>query len=282
MNYRHAYHAGNFADVFKHCVLIALLEALQDKPKPLAYIDTHAGAGAYDLDDAAARKTGEAEAGIGRLRALRGRNALLDRYLKRVDDAGARRYPGSPLLAAGMLREDDAAQLCEVQPDEVDRLRRLFRDDPRVHVHARDGYAALKALLPPAQRRGLVLIDPPFEAQAGEFRHIQDALALALDRWPTGVYAVWYPIKQARDVQPFRRWLGTCAARTVLDIELLVQPDNVPQRLNGAGMAILNPPWQFDARVRDLLPLLAHHLAVDGQTGAARMRWLRSEEKNVR
>ena len=276
MNYRHAYHAGNFADVLKHVVLVALLDALQAKPKPLCYVDTHAGAGSYDLAGEAARKTAEAEAGIGRLDPLRGRDPLLDRYLALVAAEGAQRYPGSPRLAARMLRAGDVAHLCELHPDEARVLRALFRDDPRVHVHQRDGYAALKALLPPDPRRGLVLVDPPYEDQGGEFARIQAALDVALGRWPNGVYAVWYPIKLGREVQPFRRWLGGCAAGSVLDIELLVQPDNVPQRLNGAGMAVLNPPWQLDTRLLSALPLLAVALGAGQAPGSARQRWLKS------
>jgi 23S rRNA (adenine2030-N6)-methyltransferase len=277
MNYRHAYHAGNFADVLKHCVLISLLEALQAKPKPLCYVDTHAGAGVYDLAGEAARRTAEADRGIARLAALRGRDALLDRYLALVDAEGPGRYPGSPRLAARLLRDGDTAHLCELHPDEARALRGLFRDDPRMHVHERDGYAALKALLPPEPRRGLVLVDPPYEEQTDEFARIQAALATALQRWPNGVYAVWYPVKLGRDVQPFRRWLGGCAARDVLDIELLVQPDTVPQRLNGAAVAVLNPPWRLDTRLHPVLPLLARALAAGPGPGAARMRWLKTD-----
>ena len=280
MNYRHAYHAGNFADVLKHVVLVALLDALQAKPKPLCYVDTHAGAGVYDLAGEQARKTAEAASGIDRLDPLRGRDALIDRYLVLVDAEGPRRYPGSPRLAARMLRPGDVAQLCELHPDEARALRALFRDDPRVHVHQRDGYAALKALLPPDPRRGLVLIDPPYEEQGDEFKRIQSALDTALDRWPNGVYAVWYPIKLGRDVQPFRRWLAGCAARSALDIELLVQPDTVPQRLNGAGMAVLNPPWQLDAKLHGALALLARALGAGPAPGKARQRWMKPAPVN--
>ncbi|GAB3035492.1 23S rRNA (adenine(2030)-N(6))-methyltransferase RlmJ [Oleiagrimonas citrea] len=278
MNYRHAYHAGNFADVLKHCVLIALIEALQAKPKPLCYLDTHAGAGRYDLSGEAARKTAEADAGIGRLRALHGRLPLLDRYLDLVAAEGADHYPGSPRIAARLLRADDAAQLCELLPEEAAKLRALFREDRRIHVHERDGYAAMKALLPPTQKRGLVLIDPPFEEQIDEYARIQTALDTALTRWPSGVYAVWYPIKLGRELHPFRRWLRGCAAKTVLDIELLTRPDTVPQRLNGAGIAVLNPPWRLDATLHPLLRLLATQLAADGERGTARLNWLKTED----
>ncbi|MDA3914428.1 23S rRNA (adenine(2030)-N(6))-methyltransferase RlmJ [Oleiagrimonas sp.] len=279
MNYRHAYHAGNFADVFKHCVLVALLEALKAKSKPLCYIDTHAGAGRYDLACEAARKTAEADQGIARVRGKSAESALLARYLALVEAEEPGFYPGSPRLAAALLRENDCAQLCELHPEEATILRALVRNDPRIHVHQRDGYAALKALLPPRERRGLVLIDPPFEAQDQEFKHIRTAVEAGMQRWPKGVYAIWYPIKLARDVQPFRRWLHDCPARTVLDVELLVQSDTVPRRLNGAGMAILNPPWKLDHRLAELLPLLARTLATSPGTGKSRLQWLKTEAR---
>jgi 23S rRNA (adenine2030-N6)-methyltransferase len=277
MNYRHDYHAGNFADVLKHAVLVGLIEALQAKPKPLCYVDTHSGAGLYDLGGEAARKTGESAAGIERLREQRGGPALMQRYLELVDAEDSHLYPGSPRLVQRLLREDDSAQLCELHPEEAARLRQLFHDDRRIHVHHRDGYEALKALLPPAEKRGLVLIDPPFEAQEAEYKLIQSALDTALTRWPNGVYAVWYPIKLGRQLQPFRRWLGRCGAKSVLDAELLLAPDDSPLRLNGAGMAILNPPWQFDATLSSLLPALAARLRREDQPARYRLDWRKRE-----
>src|SRR6185312_10899565 len=181
MNYRHAYHAGNFADVLKHTVLLALLESLQAKATPFCYYDTHAGSGSYALDGVEAGKTHEYLGGI-------------DRVLDGADRTTPLRvYPGSPLLAARLLRPGDQAQLCELHPEEAARLRALLAHDPRLHVHQRDGYAALKALLPPAQKRGMVLIDPPYELQEAEYAVIVKALKTALQRWPNGIYAVWYP-----------------------------------------------------------------------------------------
>ncbi len=291
MNYRHAYHAGNFADVLKHTVLFALLEALQAKPAPYCFVDTHAGSGSYALDSVEAGKTGEYRDGIGRLLSLvpLPQDAAIDtplppllrRWLDMLlalpgNDGQLRRYPGSPLLAAQMMRADDAAQLCELHEEEAARLRSLFHHDARVHVHHRDGYEALKALLPPRQKRGLVLIDPPYEAQEGEYQAIQAALKLALQRWPGAIYAVWYPIKLRSQVQPFLRWLGKCEAKRVLRAELLVHPDDSPLRLNGSGMAVLNAPWQLDQALREPLRAMAQRLSQ--QTPAEwRLDWLREE-----
>jgi 23S rRNA (adenine2030-N6)-methyltransferase len=280
MNYRHAFHAGNFADVFKHAILLALLDALMAKDKPLCCLDTHAGRGAYALDDAQAIKTGEWRDGIGRLFDAPEPPTPLRCYVEAVracnPDGALRTYPGSPLLAANALRASDRLILCELQTDEAAALRALFRDDRRVHVHARDGYAAMHALLPPAERRGLVLIDPPFEAQEGEFAVIEAALAKAHARWPNGVYAVWYPIKSHRSVVPFQRHLANGPFDKVLVAELLVWPDDSPLRLNGCGMLIANPPWQLDATLAALLSALRQVLA-QAPGAAHRLRWLRGK-----
>jgi 23S rRNA (adenine2030-N6)-methyltransferase len=289
MNYRHAYHAGNFADVLKHAVLFALIEAMQAKPAPFCYVDTHAGSGCYALDGAEAGKTGEYRDGIARLLYpdLHGgaANAPLPPLLRRWLDAvmalpgnadGLRLYPGSPLLAAGLLREGDGAQLCELHPEEAARLRELFRGDARMHVHQRNGYEALKALLPPKEKRGLVLIDPPYEAQEAEYPAIEKALKEAIARWPGGVYAVWYPIKLRSQVQPFLRNLRHSGARRVLRAELLVHPDDSPLRLNGSGMAILNAPWKLDEALREPLRALAGRLAQE-RPASWRLDWLLEE-----
>jgi len=290
MNYRHAYHAGNFADVLKHTVLFALIEALQAKGTPFAFVDTHAGSGCYALDSTEAGKTGEYKDGIARLlfpdlHASAGRSEPLPPLLRRWLDAilrvpgnehGLKLYPGSPLQVANAMRETDSAQLCELHPEEAARLRELFRHDHRVHVHERNGYEALKALLPPKEKRGLVLIDPPYEAQDAEYRVIEQALKLALQRWPTGVYAVWYPIKLRSQVQPFHRWLQRCGARRVLRAELLVHPDDSPLRLNGSGMVILNAPWKLDDVLRDSLRAMAPLLSQE-RRAEWRLDWLLEE-----
>jgi 23S rRNA (adenine2030-N6)-methyltransferase len=280
MNYRHAFHAGNFADVFKHAILLALLDALTAKDKPLCYFDTHAGRGRYALDDEEAGKTGEWRDGIGRLLYGPGLSASLRRYVDAIrafnPDGTLRNYPGSPLLAARALRPDDRLVLCETQQDEAAALRALCRDDRRVHVHQRDGYAALNALPPPLEKRGLVLIDPPFEAQEGEFAAIEAALGSAHARWPNGVYAVWYPIKTRRTIAPFHRRMANGPFGEVLVAELLARPDDSPLRLNGCGMLIANPPWKLDATLAALLPPLRDVLA-QSAGASENLRWLRGE-----
>lgn len=281
MNYRHAYHAGNFADVLKHTVLLALLESLQAKPAPFCYYDTHAGSGSYALDSVEAGKTHEYRDGIARLLGVDELPPLLARYRDCVLDGAdrstpLRHYPGSPLLAARLLRPGDQAQLCELHPEEAARLRALLARDPRLHVHQRDGYAALKALLPPAQKRGIVLIDPPYELQEAEYGIIVKALKTALQRWPNGVYAVWYPVKLRSEVQPFLRAIGQLPVKRVLRAELLVHAANTPLRLNGAGMVVLNAPWDLDQRLRAAMAALAALLA-QGDAASWQLDWLRSD-----
>ncbi len=281
MNYRHAYHAGNFADVIKHMVLVALVDALKQKATPFGYVDTHAGRGRYDLRSVEARKTAEADDGFGVLRTATGLPPLLWKWLEVVracnEGDDLRHYPGSPWIAAHLMRDTDSAQLCELHPEEAAALRQVFHHDPRVHVHGRDGYEAMKALLPPKEKRGLVLIDPPFEAQEAEFRLIEKSLKAALEKWPTGMYAVWYPIKQRSHVQPFHRWLTRCGAKRVLMAELLLHPDDSPLRLNGSGMVIVNAPWKLDETLRDSLKVLPRMLGKPGES-EYRLSWLVNDE----
>lgn len=274
MNYRHAFHAGNHADVLKHVVLLALCDALLAKPAPVFALDTHAGRGLYGLDDAAARRTGEAEGGVARLAADQ-RVPAIRRYREAVAacraDHGPASYPGSPWLLAHALRAQDRIACCELQPEEAAALRARFARDPRVGVHARDGYGAMEALLPPRvgeQRfgRGLVLVDPPYEAQLAEFDLALKALRRGLERWAEGVFVLWYPIKQRRALQPFLRRARTLPARSMLVAELLVRPDDSPLRMNGSGMLVLNPPWRLKETLRGALPAL--HQAL-GEPGAS-------------
>lgn len=282
MNYRHAFHAGNHADVLKHMILVGLLDALKHKDGGFFVLDTHAGRGRYELSAEESRKTREAETGIDRLQALAEPPQLLQRYLQAVaavnPDGENRIYPGSPLLVANALRAQDRLAACELQPEEARALKALFADDPRVAVHARDGYAAIRALLPPRAgsvkyARGLVLIDPPYEAQDAEYPQVATALGEGLQRWPNAMYAVWYPIKQRRSLLPFLRSVAALPARSALLAELLVRPDDSPLRLNGSGMLLLNPPWQFEATLGPALQALPQWL---GEAGAStRLEWLK-------
>ncbi len=282
MNYRHAFHAGNFADVFKHVCAQTILAALNRKSTPYCYFETHAGAGSYNLGHRQARMTAENESGIQQLASYPGN--MPDQILQylnavhthNVGTTAIHRYPGSPWLAAHSLRASDRMVLCELEAKTCGELKRLFHADHRVQVHHRDGYAALQALLPLQERRGWVLIDPPYEAQKQEFSLIQSALSNALKRWPQGIYAVWYPIKLYRDLLPFQRWLARCGATSVLIAELQVRPANSPLRMNGCGMAILNPPWKLDAELQSTLPVLATCLG-QNTPGTSRLEWLLHE-----
>ncbi|RMH94457.1 23S rRNA (adenine(2030)-N(6))-methyltransferase RlmJ [Lysobacter pythonis] len=283
MNYRHSFHAGNHADVLKHVALLALCDALTAKPAALFALDTHGGRGLYRLAGADALLTGEATGGIGRLRP--GLDPAIDRYLAAITACrqahGEDAYPGSPWLLAHALRAGDRIAACELQPDEAALLKANVANDPRIALHARDGYAAMKALLPPKPgglrlNRGLVLTDPPYEAQAAEFDTALAALADALARWPQGVYALWYPIKQSRTLVAFHRRAARLAAKSVLCLELLVRPDDSPLRMNGSGLIVWNAPWRFDETLRPALAALASALGEDGR-GRARLEWLRRD-----
>lgn len=285
MNYRHGFHAGNHADVLKHLVLVALLDALKRKDAPFFVLDTHAGRGQYDLAASQAQRTGEADAGIRKLWATRpSEPPALAAYLAAVAACWtpeADTYPGSPQLVARALREQDRLAACELQPDEAAALKSLLAGDPRCHVHQRDGYAAIKALLPPREgttrfARALVLVDPPYEAQAEEYPLITTALRDGLERFPQGIFALWYPIKQRATLQPLMRKLANLPMKSALAIELLVRPDDSPLRMNGSGMVVVNPPWQFERTVEPALRPLAQAM---GEPGASwRLTWLKQEK----
>jgi 23S rRNA (adenine2030-N6)-methyltransferase len=281
MNYRHGFHAGNHADALKHSLLLALCDALTAKPAPLFALDTHAGAGLYALDDEQAQRTGEAAGGIGRLEAATA--PALARYLEAVAACraacGPKAYPGSPWLLAHALRAQDRIACCELREEEAARLRRALCADPRVAIHVRDGYAAMRALLPPRIGgekfgRGLILIDPPYEAQLDEFDTALAAIRDGLARWPQAVVALWYPIKLRSALMPFYRAVSTLDARSALRCELLVRADDSPLRMNGSGLLVLNPPWRFDATAADIAAALCAAL---GEPGASwRCDWLRA------
>lgn len=261
MNYRHIHHAGNFADVFKHILLVALTEALHRKDTPCFLLDTHAGTGCYDLTSPPAQLTREYQSGIARLRKSTGSAdlpALIQQYLACVgNDPG--QYPGSPRILRALLRPRDRMVLCELHPADCQTLKAGFRHDTQVAVHHTDGWQSLKAFLPPPENRGLVLIDPPYE-DAGEFQGVAQRLRTAVQRWPNGVYALWYPIKSALPVTALRRHL-----REQLTRPLLIAEIHAPARpgwtgLSGCGIAIVNPPWQIEQTCSATLPWLCRQL----------------------
>jgi len=271
MNYRHGFHAGNFGDVLKHAILCLLLRRLVAKPSPFSVLDTHAGRGEYDLTGDEAQRTGEFRHGILRLLERDDAPLSLLPYLEAVrlrnPTGELRRYPGSPRLIRAALRPGDRLNLLELHEAEMALLRRAFGGDTQVSFHDGDGYQALKALLPPRPARGLVLIDPPFE-QKDEFAVLLKAVGRGVRRWPTGQFAIWYPVKDRPPVEAFLNELRQIAGdKPPLIAELMVQADTDARALNGTGMALLNPPFGLDAELRELLPYLAHHLGRNNDAG---------------
>ncbi len=266
MKYRHAFHAGNFADVMKHAALAAALARLTEKDRPLFLLDTHAGRGRYELP----KTGGEAGAGIGRLLAARvaAPHPALARYLAIVRgmNEGPRlsAYPGSPVIEAAFMRPGDRAAFCELLDAEAGALRALFRGDTRIGIHCRDGFEALAALLPPPEKRGLALIDPPYEEQERDFERVAAALVAAAARWPQGVLMAWYPIKLGAVAARLHRRILDAGTRRVLTAELCVHPDDSRAGLNGSGLVIVNPPWQLEEDLRQILPSLHAALAEGG------------------
>jgi 23S rRNA (adenine2030-N6)-methyltransferase len=279
MNYRHAYHAGNFADVMKHAALALIVEHLKQKEKPFFFLDTHAGAGATDLSGEEAQRTGEFNDGIARILRSGAPHPALAPYLAtltalRFDGAAGMRYPGSPLIARTLARPDDRLAFCELHPEDAAALKSLFRRDAQVKVHEMDGYRALKAMLPPKERRGLVLIDPPYESR-DEFDRVFDGLADATARWASGTYVVWYPVKDPSVSGAFLDRLERGGPPKTLMAELHIRGAEDAARLSGAGLVIVNPPWTIEAALKDLYGWLADALA-QGPGARARVEWLKS------
>lgn len=281
MNYRHGFHAGNFADVFKHALLALILGHLKKKDGAFRVLDTHAGAGAHDIGAEAAARTGEWETGIGRLEQARLPPPVADLlapYLDLVSETFATRpmiYPGSPLLAMKIARPQDRFVFCEKHPEEAKRLQMLTRRDRRVTVLPSDGWSALSTHVPPPERRGLVLIDPPFE-DPREFQAIVDGLSLAHRRWATGIFVIWYPIKARRPVEAFIRKVAALEIPKILRTEIGLFPVERIDRLNGCGLLVVNPPWKLDEEWSLIGPCLADLLAIEGQ-GWCRTEWLSPE-----
>jgi 23S rRNA (adenine2030-N6)-methyltransferase len=261
MNYRHAFHAGNFADCMKHALLVWLLGAMLRKPGGIFVLDTHAGIGRYDLSSDEAQRTGEWNGGIGRLQ-FDPPAALAD-YLALVRAIGL--YPGSPALIRAMLRPQDRLVCCELHPEDAQTLRVAYGRDPQVAVHRRDAYEAIGALLPPAQRRALVLIDPPYE-QPDEFARVSAGLRLGAGRIRSGVFAAWFPVKHRTPVRELLLDLRHSGLRDLVAVELWLRAPLDAARLNGCGLVVLNPPFGFEAAAERILSALLDRLGT-GEPG---------------
>ena len=283
MNYRHAFHAGNFADVLKHAVLARILVYLALKDAPFRFIDTHAGAGRYDLASAEAKRSPEWRDGIARV--LKASPpaaiaALLEPYVRAIGPHDARgvpaSYPGSPAIAQALLRPQDRIALCEAHPEEKEKLIAALGRDPRLSIVGTDGYVALKAYCPPKERRGVVLIDPSFE-EPGELKHVEEALAGAIRKWPGGVFVAWRPIRETKTDARFLNAVAAIGAPNILRLELDVGPGETgahgQEPLAQAGLLVVNPPHTLAGEARVLLPWLAGLLARSGR-GRHVCEWL--------
>lgn len=282
MNYRHAFHAGNFGDVLKHVVLLELLGALHRKSSPVHLIDSHAGIGLYDLTSSEAQRGGEYRLGVGVVLADAAASRILPAYLGALKalnpelgagGSGLLRYPGSPWLLRQALRnEADRLTLCELHPLDAATLKRNMGRDPRIHIHHRDGFEALRALIPPTPRRGLALVDPAFEAK-DEFATLAKAVLAAHKRWTTGLLAIWYPIKEQKSVERWKAELAGALRVETLAVELTVRPAREPKQMNGSGLILINPPWQLAETLQPMLDFLKTRLARE-PGGGARMETL--------
>jgi 23S rRNA (adenine2030-N6)-methyltransferase len=261
MNYRHAYHAGNHTEVFKHSVLCLLLLELRKKLKPFTVLDTHAGAGRYDLLSPEAQRTGEAQNGIATVfdKHIPSASSYLD-IVRGLNPDGLHYYPGSPAIVQVLLRDDDRLIACELREDDAALLRVNFRNDGKVSIHCRDGYEAIGALVPLPTKRGLVFIDPPFE-QHDEFQQLADVLNLGIKKWPTGIFVAWHPVKDRSGMRTLRKRYSRKNPPT-LYCEFLREPIN-RLTLAGSGLLICNPPWKFEDKLtalcRDLASVFEAH-----------------------
>ena len=275
LSYRHSFHAGNHADVLKHTVQALIIEALKEKDKPFVYHDTHSGGGRYDLASEHAEKTGESVEGIGRLWEETCPPVMAP-YLKAVKavnpNGRLRYYPGSPALAGAMCREHDRLVLTELHPNDFPRLLQTFRGDRRVKMFNEEGYQRLKASLPPKERRGVVLIDPPYELKS-EYADLVQGIREAAKRWATGTYAIWYPVVQRHEVRSLESKMKGTNIRKILRIEMCVLPDSKEYGMTGSGMIVINPPWKLEQQMKELLPWLTEKL---GQSPEASFKvdWL--------
>jgi 23S rRNA (adenine2030-N6)-methyltransferase len=283
MNYRHAFHAGGFSDVVKHAVIVRIVLHLREKPAAFRVIDTHAGAGRYDLAGPDATRGGEWRAGIARLRDAhldRAAADLLAPYLEIVAagdrDGRLALYPGSPLIALALMRPQDRLVACELEPNAAKALADTLRGERRARAVTIDGWTALSAYVPPKERRGLVMIDPAYE-RIDDFSRLVDGLSKAHRKWPTGIYLAWYPVKDRHAAEALNRRLARLGIARMLRAELSLSDPTADGPLTACGLIVINPPWRLVDELAFLLASLARHLAPAGM-GTWRVDWLRGEK----
>lgn len=278
LSYRHSFHAGNHADVLKHTVQSLIIASLKQKDKAFVYHDTHSGAGRYDLASEHAEKTGEYKDGIGLIWQRDDVPLAMLPYIEAIrrlnENNHLRYYLGSPKLGRQLLREQDRAIFSELHSTDFPLLRQEFRGDRQVKMYKEDGFARLKASLPPKERRGLVLIDPSYELKH-EYRDVVNAIEESVKRWATGTYAIWYPVVYRENVDLITRGLEKCGIRNILQIELGVAPDSLERGMTGSGMIVINPPWALEQQMQQILPWL--QLVIAPKTGHHMVRWLVAE-----
>ncbi|ELY4479942.1 23S rRNA (adenine(2030)-N(6))-methyltransferase RlmJ [Cronobacter turicensis] len=276
LSYRHSFHAGNHADVLKHTVQSLIIESLKEKDKPFLYLDTHAGAGRYLLSGEHAERTGEYLEGIARIWQRDDLPAELEPYISAVShfnrSGQLRYYPGSPLIARQLLRPQDSLQLTELHPSDFPLLRGEFQKDERARVERADGYQQLKSKLPPASRRGLILIDPPYEIKT-DYQAVVQGINEGYKRFATGVYALWYPVVLRNQIKRMMNDLESTGIRRILQIELAVRPDSDQRGMTASGMVVINPPWKLEQQMATLLPWL-HKALVPTGTGHTTLKWV--------
>ncbi|WP_040976008.1 23S rRNA (adenine(2030)-N(6))-methyltransferase RlmJ [Necropsobacter massiliensis] len=280
LSYRHSFHAGNHADVLKHLVLMLIIENLQQKEKGFYYLDTHAGVGRYRLFGDEAEKTGEFAEGIGRLWERQDLPEEVARYtalIRKINYGGKalRYYAGSPLIAASLLRPQDRALLTELHPSDYPLLRNNFKQFDNVTSKRDNGFQQLKATLPPQERRGLVLIDPPYELKA-DYDLVVQAVIEGYKRFATGIYAIWYPVVLRQQTKRIIKGLEASGIRKILQIELALRPDSDQRGMTASGMIVINPPWTLEAQMRRILPYLSRVLVPEG-TGSWSLQWITPE-----
>lgn len=278
LSYRHSFHAGNHADVLKHLVLTLILDSLKQKEKGFFYLDTHSGVGRYSLLSAESEKTGEYLEGIARLWERDDLPEEVARYvaeIKRINKGKLRFYAGSPLLAVQQLREQDRALLTELHPNDFPLLRNEFAKQSNVVTKRENGFQQLKSALPPKEKRGLILIDPPYELKE-DYELVVKAITEGYKRFATGVYAIWYPVVLRQHTKRIVKGLEATGIRKILQIELAVRPDSDQRGMTASGMIVINPPWQLESQMKKVLPYLTNVLVPEG-TGSWSVNWITPE-----